>query len=146
MEFPLRRVFLFLRLRFLVYPLSHLHASATFKPFTLACTTEDETREFHDVWFAVVSNHPFYGGGMKAAPLANPREKTFDIVIVENQPFLKNIGFYVSWHLENIQRWMALRCLKRRTLHFTRRTKSRSMLTEKSWALPRFVWHLVLHP
>ncbi|MED1808336.1 YegS/Rv2252/BmrU family lipid kinase [Bacillus subtilis] len=89
MEFPLRRVFLFLRLRFLVYPLSHLHASATFKPFTLACTTEDETREFHDVWFAVVSNHPFYGGGMKAAPLANPREKTFDIVIVENQPFLK---------------------------------------------------------
>lgn len=89
MEFPLRRVFLFLRLRFLVYPLSHLHASATFKPFTLACTTEDETREFHDVWFAVVSNHPFYGGGIKAAPLANPREKTFDIVIVENQPFLK---------------------------------------------------------
>lgn len=53
--------FSFLRLRFLVYPLSHLHASATFKPFTLACATEDETREFHDVWFAVVSNHPFYG-------------------------------------------------------------------------------------
>ncbi len=26
---------------------------------------------------------------MKAAPLANPREKAFDIVIVENQPFLK---------------------------------------------------------
>lgn len=32
---------------------------------------------------------------MKAAPLANPREKAFDIVIVENQPFFKNIGFYV---------------------------------------------------
>ncbi|TYS24633.1 YegS/Rv2252/BmrU family lipid kinase [Bacillus subtilis] len=89
MEFPLRRVFLFLRLRFLVYPLSHLHASATFKPFSLACTTEGETHEFHDVWFAIVSNHPFYGGGMKAAPLANPREKAFDIVIVENQPFFK---------------------------------------------------------
>ncbi|MBL3646098.1 YegS/Rv2252/BmrU family lipid kinase [Bacillus sp. RHFS10] len=89
LEFPLRRVFLFLRLRFLVYPLSHLRASATFKPFSLACTVEGETQEFHDVWFAVVSNHPFYRGGMKAAPLANPREKAFDIVIVENQPFLK---------------------------------------------------------
>lgn len=89
MEFPLRRFFLFLRLRFLVYPLSHLHASATFKPFSLACTIEGETQEFQDVWFAVVSNHPFYGGGMKAAPLANPREKAFDIVIVRNQPFLK---------------------------------------------------------
>ncbi|MDR4435071.1 YegS/Rv2252/BmrU family lipid kinase [Bacillus tequilensis] len=89
MDFPLRRAFLFLRLRFLVYPLSHLHASATFKPFSLGFTTEGETHEFHDVWFAVVSNHPFYGGGMKAAPLANAREKAFDVVIVENQPFLK---------------------------------------------------------
>lgn len=145
MEFPLRRVFLFLRLRFLVYPLSHLHASATFKPFTLACTTEDETREFHDVWFAVVSNHPFYGGGMKAAPLANPREKTFDIVIVENQPFLKKYWLLCLMAFGKHTK-MALRCLKRRTLRFTRRTKSRYMLTEKSWALPRFVWHLVLHP
>ncbi len=61
MEFPLRRFFLFLRLRFLVYPLSHLYASATFKPFSLACTIEGETQEFHDVWFTVVSNHRFTG-------------------------------------------------------------------------------------
>ncbi|MCG8396600.1 YegS/Rv2252/BmrU family lipid kinase [Bacillus atrophaeus] len=89
MEFPFRRALTLLRLGFLVYPLSYLRASVTYKPFSLSCTAEGEEREFHNVWFAIVSNHPFYGGGMKAAPLANPREQAFDIVIVENLSFVK---------------------------------------------------------
>ncbi|MDI5788606.1 hypothetical protein PO124_10020 [Bacillus licheniformis] len=46
----------------------------TFKPFVLSYET-GMTSVRLKIWFASVSNHPYYGGGMKIAPNANPRDE-----------------------------------------------------------------------
>ncbi|MBY8913104.1 YegS/Rv2252/BmrU family lipid kinase [Bacillus sp. YC2] len=92
-NFPFSRALRFLRLRFLIYPLAHLYTAATFQPFTFVCTAGGERREFRNVWFVIAANHPYYGGGMKAAPSANPRETNFDIVIAEHLSFVSLYRF-----------------------------------------------------
>lgn len=77
------------RLNHLIQPFLFLAAAFTFKPFVLSFESEDEKRTFKKVWFAAISNHPYYGGGMKIAPDANPREELLDVTIIEDRPVLK---------------------------------------------------------
>ena len=44
---------------------------------------------YENVWFVTLSNHPYYGGGMKIAPKANPKDGLLDITIVYNLSRLK---------------------------------------------------------
>ncbi|MBW7977844.1 YegS/Rv2252/BmrU family lipid kinase [Bacillus velezensis] len=92
-NFPLSRVLRFLRLGFVIYPLAHLHTASGFQPFRFVCTADGQRREFRNVWFVIAANHPYYGGGMKAAPSANPRQNHFDIVIAENLSFFSLYRF-----------------------------------------------------
>ncbi|WP_307892264.1 YegS/Rv2252/BmrU family lipid kinase [Bacillus swezeyi] len=82
----------FLRLNHLIQPVLFLVIAFTFKPFVLSYESEDEKQTFKKVWFASVSNHPYYGGGMKIAPNANPREEHLDVTIIEDLPALKKAG------------------------------------------------------
>ena len=77
----------------MIYPLAHLHTASGFQPFRFVCTADGQRREFRNVWFVIAANHPYYGGGMKAAPSANPRQNHFDIVIAENLSFSRCIVF-----------------------------------------------------
>ncbi|ASB87876.1 YegS/Rv2252/BmrU family lipid kinase [Bacillus sonorensis] len=78
-----------LKLNHLIQPFLFLAVAFTFKPFVLSYETEGEKHTFKKIWFASVSNHPYYGGGMKIAPHANPREELLDVTIIEDRPMLK---------------------------------------------------------
>ncbi|QHZ48094.1 MULTISPECIES: YegS/Rv2252/BmrU family lipid kinase [unclassified Bacillus (in: firmicutes)] len=82
----------FFRLNHLIQPLLFLATAFTFKPFVLSYESGAEQRTFKKIWFASVSNHPYYGGGMKIAPNANPREEQLDVMIIEDLPALKKAG------------------------------------------------------
>lgn len=81
-----------LRLNHLIQPLIFFVTAFTFKPFVLSYENGDDKRTFKKIWFASVSNHPYYGGDMKIAPNANPRDKFLDVIIIEDRSVLKKAG------------------------------------------------------
>lgn len=71
------------------------------KLFTYQCTTIDllidgKKHIFEDTWFVTVSNQPYYGGGMKIAPNAQPDDGKLDITVVNQLSRLKLLLVFTS--------------------------------------------------
>lgn len=60
-----------------------------FKPFTLHVQTAHEKKTYEHVWFATVSNQPYFGGGMKLSPTSNMQDKQLELTVVHNLPKFK---------------------------------------------------------
>ena len=63
-----------------------------FKPFTLKI----EQREFKNVWFATVSNQPYFGGGMNLSPTSKVDDGELEVTIVNNLPRLKFLLLFLT--------------------------------------------------
>lgn len=72
------------RLGKLSYPYFVIHALFTYKPFQLAVNYSGQQQVYNDVWFATISNQPFFGGGMNLSPTSNTADGTFEVTIVSN--------------------------------------------------------------
>lgn len=68
----------------------------TFKTFTLQIKTGDDTQTFRDVWFATVSNQPYFGGGMKISPTSKATDGQLELTVVHNLPKLKFLLMFGS--------------------------------------------------
>ncbi|WP_353854901.1 YegS/Rv2252/BmrU family lipid kinase [Bacillus sp. Bos-x628] len=87
-HFKGRKWLIRLKLGFIIYLMSFLRSLWSFKPFDLALFIENEKKVFRQVWFVIVCNHPFYGGGLQAAPEATSRQPGFQTMVVTNlNPF-----------------------------------------------------------
>lgn len=68
------------------------------KPFNLQVsnfeTNEDTTYE--DVFLVTTTNHPFFGGGIPIAPLANPFDQKLDLIIVDKMSAFSIIRLFVK--------------------------------------------------
>lgn len=51
---------------------------------------------FKNTWFITICNQPFYGGGMKISPSANPQSGQLHAIIVYDVPKLKFILLFIS--------------------------------------------------
>lgn len=58
-----------------------LHAFKTFKQFKITINVDGNVITYDDVWFVVVQNGKYFGGGMKVAPMAIRDDDHLDIVI-----------------------------------------------------------------
>ena len=54
----------------------------TFNRFTLTLIHNGKKQIFHQVWFVVASNQPYFGGGMKISPLSIPNDGQIELTIV----------------------------------------------------------------
>ncbi|MGN7478021.1 diacylglycerol/lipid kinase family protein [Solibacillus silvestris] len=72
------------RLGKLSYPYYVILALFTYKPFQLAVVKNGEERHFKNVWFATVSNQPYFGGGMNLSPESNTSDGILEVTIVSN--------------------------------------------------------------
>lgn len=59
------------------------------KGFPLTLITDDETTEFKNTFLCTTTNHPYFGGGVALAPLADPKKEDMTIMIVERIAFPK---------------------------------------------------------
>jgi len=62
-----------------------------FQPRSARIVVDDRVFLFHRVWLVVASNHPFFAGGMRICPEANPSDGKMDVCIVHRVgrfPFL----------------------------------------------------------
>ncbi|MEK4627583.1 MAG: diacylglycerol kinase family protein [Solibacillus sp.] len=83
-ESKLKKVLNRLRLGKLSYPYFVIHALFTFKPFTITVIHNRNETIVDNVWFATVSNQPYFGGGMNLSPTSNPSDGQLEVTIVSN--------------------------------------------------------------
>lgn len=65
-----------------VYTLALMKGLITYQPGPLSVTIDGEEKVFEKVWLTAVSNHPFYGGGMKISPDARPDDGLLNVTVV----------------------------------------------------------------
>lgn len=66
----------------LVYALYTVRALCAFRTFSLEVTADGKQMDYHDVWFATVSNQPYFGGGMKISPESDPADGLIELTVV----------------------------------------------------------------
>lgn len=67
------------KLAYIIYLIKELF---TFKKFSFTLHNKDEVIRFDDVWFFVVCNQPYFGGGMKISPTSIPNDHLLEMTVV----------------------------------------------------------------
>lgn len=57
-----------------------------FQPFPLQIEADGKKKTYNKVWFIVVANQPYFGGGLKIAPAASVHDGKFHVIVVSNIP------------------------------------------------------------
>ncbi|MGB3101868.1 MAG: diacylglycerol kinase family protein [Psychrobacillus psychrotolerans] len=70
------------RLGKLAYILFLIKELLTFKTFSFTLHNKDEVTRYDDVWFFVICNQPFFGGGMKISPDSIPNDQLLEMTVV----------------------------------------------------------------
>ncbi len=85
-----------LRLSFLIYIIGILSVLVTFKPKNFQMRIDGKAYQLSNVWLVTVSNHPYFGGGMKIAPQAKNHPRDFEITVVHNISKLKVLFMFMT--------------------------------------------------
>jgi diacylglycerol kinase family enzyme len=80
----------------LVYVYFLIKKIFTYKTSTIDLSIDGEKHIFEQTWFVTVSNQPYYGGGMKIAPVAEPDDGLFDITVVHQLSRWKLLLVFIS--------------------------------------------------
>ncbi len=84
------------------YLIALLKTMTAYKPADVTVTIDGNTAVFEKVWFITISNSPYYGGGMKISPAADPSDGILDVCIVYNLPVWKLLllfgSVFFGWH------------------------------------------------
>ncbi|WKA56098.1 diacylglycerol/lipid kinase family protein [Planococcus shixiaomingii] len=73
----------------LVYLLYVIKTLVDFKHFQLVVEEGNQRKIYDNVWFATVSNQPFFGGGMKISPNSKTDDGLMELTVVHNLSRLK---------------------------------------------------------
>lgn len=83
-ESKLKKVLNRFKLGKLSYAYFVISALFTFKPFRLTIMQDGQKRVVENVWFATISNQPYFGGGMNLSPTSKTSDGKLEITIVSN--------------------------------------------------------------
>lgn len=53
-----------------------------FEPFDLRVSIDGQQKQYTNVWFATISNQPYFGGGMKLSPLSSAEDGKLELTVV----------------------------------------------------------------
>ncbi|KON86691.1 diacylglycerol kinase [Sporosarcina globispora] len=79
-----------------IYALFLVKELFTYKCFDLEIVIDGKKHLFKSAWFITISNQPFYGGGMKISPDANPFDGILNVTVVHNISRIKLLFVFVS--------------------------------------------------
>ncbi|MBD8069020.1 diacylglycerol/lipid kinase family protein [Bacillus sp. PS06] len=78
-----------LRMGSLVYVGILLNLLFKYKTTNVELNIDGQEYHYQDVWFVTISNQPYYGGGMKISPKANPFDGLLNVTVVHHFPPIK---------------------------------------------------------
>lgn len=67
------------KLTYILYVIKELF---TFNRFSFSLHSKDNRMRFDDVWFIVICNQPYFGGGMKISPISKPNDELLEMIVV----------------------------------------------------------------
>ncbi|MFC4181975.1 hypothetical protein [Saccharococcus thermophilus] len=67
-----------------------------YQPAKVVLQIDGEKHLFERAWLITISNHPYYGGGMKIAPSAKSDDGLFRIIVVDQISRLKILLLFVT--------------------------------------------------
>ncbi|MET1013448.1 MAG: diacylglycerol kinase family protein [Paenisporosarcina sp.] len=80
----------------LTYTYFVIYTLLTFKRFRLSISSNSNQKEFQNVWFATVSNQPYFGGGMKISPSSNPTDGLLELTVVHDLSRMKLLVVFAT--------------------------------------------------
>ncbi|WP_158598201.1 diacylglycerol/lipid kinase family protein [Falsibacillus albus] len=80
----------------MVYAFYLIKELFTYKPGLCEISIDGEKYQFTKTWFITISNHPYYGGGMKISPTADPGDGKLNITVVDRLSKLKLLAVFIS--------------------------------------------------
>lgn len=92
----LRKIVSFFRIGRLLYVFALLQTVLMFKPFKVDVLLNDKPKKIDRCWFIVVTNHPYFGGGMKVIPCAKIEPYVFPVLIVHSVPKWKVLLLFIT--------------------------------------------------
>ncbi|MDV2581267.1 diacylglycerol/lipid kinase family protein [Alkalibacillus haloalkaliphilus] len=84
------------RLKQLIYVYGLIKNVFTYKPKNLSLNVDGECIKMDNTWLITVSNHPYFGGGMKIAPNAEVNDQHFTITTVSNISRMKILLLFIT--------------------------------------------------
>lgn len=81
------------KLTYVYFLIKHLF---TFKPTSATVSIDGEVQTFDNMWFITVSNHPFFGGGMKISPFSKPNDGIFELTVIHDISKWKLLFVFIS--------------------------------------------------
>ncbi|MGM8215664.1 diacylglycerol/lipid kinase family protein [Bacillaceae bacterium W0354] len=85
-----------LKLTSIIYIFGLIVTVFIYKPKNITLKTDQKERQLTNVWMLTVSNHPYFGGGMKIAPNATINKEHFTLTIVHNIPRWKLLIMFMT--------------------------------------------------
>ncbi|WP_284139876.1 MULTISPECIES: diacylglycerol kinase family protein [unclassified Virgibacillus] len=92
----LKRIFNVIRVGKLSYVFALLYTLFRFQPFSIELEIDNEKRTIDQLWMTTVSNHPYYGGGMKINPSATVEKDYVTILLLHSISKWKVLGLFIT--------------------------------------------------
>lgn len=86
----------FLHLHHFTYSLALLPVLRDFQPINIEIELDGLKKSLKRATLVAISNHPYYGGGMKIAPGANVGKDQFTVTIISEIPKWKLLAFFMT--------------------------------------------------
>lgn len=78
------------------YSIALFRALFTFKPQAVDLVLDDEHYSFNEVWMVTITNHPYFGGGMKLIPNAKINKDYHDLLVIDSISKLKILALFFT--------------------------------------------------
>lgn len=91
-----KKIFSRLGLGKISYVIALIQVLRRFKPLNVEMEVNGKKRHIQDCWMVTISNHPYYGGGMKIIPDAFIRPSVFPVLIIHSISKWKVLGLFMT--------------------------------------------------
>lgn len=92
----LRKVLNYFRLGRLLYVIALLQALIKFKPFNIDIELDGKKKTIINCWMVTITNHPYFGGGMKIIPGTKIEPTYFPVLVVHSIPKWKVLLLFIT--------------------------------------------------
>ncbi|MGE7877489.1 diacylglycerol/lipid kinase family protein [Peribacillus muralis] len=96
---PLKKWFNIVKAGKLVYLILFIKQLFTYKPGSMELIVDGKHQILKNIWFIVIANQPYFGGGMKISPQSKLDDGRVNVIAVQDFPRLKLLAvfFTVLW-------------------------------------------------
>ncbi|CAH0125558.1 Putative lipid kinase YtlR [Peribacillus sp. Bi96] len=104
----LKKWFNFVKAGKLIYLFIFLKKLFKYEPSCMELIVDGNRHLLKKVWFIVIANQPYFGGGMKISPMSKPDDGRLNVIAVHDISWLKLLSVFITvlWgghlHIKNV--------------------------------------------